>query len=197
MFLLAEVLIELGRELPRLAIVRSGDVLRALECDEIDIALVHGCSMGLGLSLHQQELWPGITGLALVEWRAAVVRKDDTEKRSQRPQFYACWEPGSMGDQLSREAGQVFPTKTNSAVGIPCQSFLHAIELVRRGLIEEVVVPDIYLPRPAVGFVIEPIEVPIRDQLAAVYRTQEEPRWAWLFERSAWERTVSRTRKTR
>ena len=38
--------------------------------------------------------------------------------------------------------------------------------------------------------VVEKPEAPTKDQLVAVFRTAEGPRWAWLLDRSVWERVV-------
>lgn len=193
-FLLGEVLAELGRKLPRLAIVRSRDALPALKSDEIDVALVHGSSVGMGPSQLQRELGEGITGFALVGWETVIVRQDEADERGQRERFHACWELGSLGARLNQETSPVSSPEADPTVGLPCQSFLHAIELVRRGLVAEAVVPDLYLPKPALGLIVEKPEAPTKDQLVAVYRTAEGPRWVWLLDRSVWERVVKRTR---
>jgi hypothetical protein len=182
--------------LPRLAIVRSRDAFHALEGDEIDIALVHGSSVGIDPSQLQRDLKESITGLALVGWETVVIKQDTANMQGQRERFRACWEPGSMGDRLNHETGTASSRETNPIVDIPCQSFLHAIELVRRGLITEAVVPDIYLPKPTSGLVVEKPATPTKDQLVAVFRTTERPRWAWLLDRSVWERVAKQSRGT-
>jgi DNA-binding transcriptional LysR family regulator len=195
-FLLGEVLVELGRKLPRLAIVRSRDALDALERDEIDIALVHGSSLEKSLDRNPQGVMDGVTSLALVGWETVVIRQDRVEVQGKQAHFRADWEPDSMGERLNQEADIETAQETAPTIGIPCQSFLHAIELVRRGLIAAAVIPDIYLPKPALGFVVGKPAIPTQDQLAAIFRTAEGPRWAWLLDRSVWERVVKRSRST-
>jgi hypothetical protein len=191
-FLLGQVLVALGRQLPRLAIVRSRDALQALRSDQVDVALVHGSSLGMGPSQLQRELGGGITGFALAGWEAVSIRRDEAGEPGQRERFHACWESGSLGARLNQDPGTGSATEAVPTVGLPCQSFLHAIELVRRGLIAEAVVPDLYLPKPASGLVVAKPEAPAKDQLVAVYRTAEGPRWAWLLDRSIWEQVVER-----
>ena len=193
MLLLVEVLGVLGRQFPRVSVVRSRDIWHALNSDEVDIAITHGSSVGLALGVHRKELKPGLLGHALLDWQSVLVKRTEGGRANGGGNFRPLWQPGSLGDQLYRTATQPVAAQKRSEAAIPCQSFLHAVELVRRGLICDAVVPDIYVTHPAVDFVLEPTELPVRDQLVAICRAEEQPRWAWLFERSVWERVAKRS----
>ena len=197
MLLLYEVLKKIDKPMPRLIIIRSRNIFSSLKKYEIDIALVHRQSTENEINSRLEEFHPEITCHELLKWNAFIISKNSGEYGERGFQTRPYWESGSLGERLSK-ANKSAAIKTDIEINnIPCQSFLHAIELVRRGLIKETVIPDIYLPRPTEDFVIELPDMPISDQLVAVFRKRDQPRWGWLFKRSIWEEAAERIRATK
>jgi hypothetical protein len=193
-FMLAAVLSTITPRLPRCDVVRSRDVLPALESCEIDMAFVHGRSIGLHGDASRYEIKREIVGLPVLTWRAVIVRRVLGSAMQEARVAHASWQAGSTGELINLGYHLLPPPKPDMSFGIPCQSFLHAIELVRRGLVEEVVVPDIYLPPYEPSLVITVPEKTAVDQLVAVCRTHELPRWAALADPAAWDAIASRNR---
>jgi hypothetical protein len=69
----------------------------------------------------------------------------------------------------------------------PCDSFLLALDLVRRGVVAEVVVPDIYLARPDPGLQVDPMPQAEPDELVALYRQADDSDWSDLLDPQRWQ----------
>lgn len=181
--LLAKVAAEAGISLSRAAFLRSDKAVEALQHDEIDIAMLHGSS--LQRVLDGRALPEGLTCRHLLAWRPVRVRSAATGAR--RARLRIAWEPNSLGDRLAKADPQ---PKTEGATGPltwPCDSFLLALDLLRRGVVAEVVVPDIYLPRADPGLEVEPMPQAGPDELVALYRQADDADWADLLDPPRWQ----------
>jgi len=187
--LLARFLCEQRRTLPRLTVVvRSREIITALENDEIDIAFVHSQSVDFEPTQEKGSLTANIEAVRILDWEARLIRPSDTESRRVEARPELQWEPHSTGEHLTQNAGH--PSSGQTLFRIQCSSFLQAIELVRRGLVSHAVVPNIYLRESEPDLIdSEPLR-PIQCSLVAVYRCQDQGRWEWLLDRKSWRRVV-------
>lgn len=184
--LLLSFLQQQKRVLGRFSLLRSRQVIQALMDDQIDVAFLHNESLKLPLDIKKQTVVPKIEAVSLLEWQAKVISpKVDNSKLKGVIE----WERGSMGERLS----QLLPSgnwSPNNGYGLRIQShsFLEAIEMVRRGLVGQAVVPDIYLRASEPDLKVLDPEKPGRGDIIALYRVDEYERWDWLLDKQSWEK---------
>jgi hypothetical protein len=174
-----------------LAILRSGQVLAALQEDRVDIAIVsseapvirdHGITFSARGD--SRPVGAGIEAMALAPWTAQRIRRRRQGDEDAKALLAIIdWEPGSTGAELGIKAGLAPATR---GVRVRCRSFLEAMDLVRFGAAAEAVVPDIYLLHREDDFFIEATPNPVTGYLVALYRDQDRERWQWLWERDFW-----------
>ncbi len=184
--LLLAFLQQQGRSLKRFALFRSRQVLDALMQDEIDLAFLHGESIGFRRGRDKQRLAPKIEAVSVLQWQAKVICPKTDSRQATLPAVIE-WEPGSTGERLA----QVL-TRSNGisskGLRVRCRSFLESIELVRRGLVQQAVVPDIYLRSSEPDLEVLTPEKLHQGDLIAVYRADERSRWDWLLDKQSWEK---------
>ena len=94
-----------------------------------------------------------------------------------------------MGARLAMTTG----TMPNDPSSVLVTSFVHGLELVRRGLVCEVSLPAIFLADDDWQTLeITPVADSSGDCLIAVYRTEESGRIAPFLEVGTWRRIVSK-----
>lgn len=184
--LLLTFLQQQGRLLKRIALLRSHQVLDALIQDEIDVAFLHRESLPFQLNQERQTVIAKIEAVPILVWQAKVICPKADKSSHGNLQTTIEWEVGSMGERLSNI---IDPVKrlSNPSLRIQCHSFLECIELVRRGLVEQAVVPDIYLRSSEPDLKLLEPEKPCQGDLIALYRSNERSRWDWLLDKQSWE----------
>lgn len=176
--LFAQTLGHLSQTLPGLRLVRSRDVVESLRTGSIDIALVHASSTTLWPFPLASSPW--LKSVTLLPWRAVRCRAPDGPASA--AEAFLCWDPGSMGERLAAAHGG----GRGHGPGWPCQSFIHALELVRRGIVAQAIVPSIYVASTDSLLSLEYIVDATEDCLLAVYRREDGRQWEYLFQPDAW-----------
>lgn len=174
-----------------LIILRTSQVLAALQGDRVDIAIVsseapvirdHG--IAFSASGDTQPLSEGIEAMALTPWRAQLIRRRCHDEEDAEALVASIdWEAGSTGAELGTRAGLAPVT---GGFRVRCRSFLEAMDLVRFGVATEAVVPDIYLIQREEDFLIDASPNPVTGHLVALYRYQDRERWQWLLDPDLW-----------
>ncbi len=168
-----------GMDQGRTSIVRSRHVQASLLNEEIDMALVHS------FSTTGADLDKGIGMTALLEWRPVLVRiVGDRRTLGSSPILF--WEPGSTGERLAGEGAASQASGT-----VPTTSFLQALELVRRGIAREAIVPDIYLgEREWQDLEVRRLSRNPPGSLVALYRESECHRLEPFLDIKIWHRSI-------
>lgn len=188
--LLLAFLQQQGRSLERFAFFRSRQVLDALLQDEIDLAFLHGESIGFTAGRDKQRVASKLEAVSVIEWNAKIICPKNQSKQGILPAVIE-WESGSTGERLAQIITQSNELSSNS-LRVRCRSFLESIELVRRGLVGQAVVPDIYLRSVESDLRVLTPEKLHQGDLIAIYRTDERSRWEWLLDKTSWEKVVNR-----
>jgi hypothetical protein len=161
--------------------VRSKDVIESLLKGKIDFALVHYSSI---------EDYHGLSVKKLLKWKPVLV----SASYGVANQFKTIvWEEGSFGDillQKVKNSSPVFTSKLlNNRETRKGKSFLSVLELVRRELPYQVVLPDIYLTKhDKKTLFLDYPDVDIYDELVAVYREEDRDRLTKFVDKESWEK---------
>ncbi len=164
--------------------VRVDQAVAGLLEDSVDIAILHAGNVAAAEGIVQQTLLP---------WHAVLVS----------PQYYYwprqdfrnrvrtfVWQPGTFAATLTERFAAVTP-ELDPSESAHTGSYLSALEMVRRGLPYQLVIPDIYLSRqdrrrlPCAA----PGE-PIEDALVALCREDARDRWGAYMAPEYWQRAL-------
>jgi len=157
----------------RLMVVRSRETTEALRRETIDVALVHEWSLA--------EVPAGLEARRLLRWSSAAVRPRSPQKDSA---VTLVWEPGSLGAMLN----DPYRAADGERTIFHATSFSHALELTKRGIVDRLVLPDIYLSKADERDLI--VERPPRqhdDHLVVAFRKEDGARLAWLLDLERWK----------
>lgn len=179
--LLGEVACKAQLSMRRAAFIRTRSAIGALRQDEIDIALLHGSS--LRESLKGRDLPEDLVQRDLLKWRP--VRARLAERAREGAMIAMQWEPGSLGERLANAYSAVRDDGSRLTTW-PCDSFLLALDLLRRGVVAEVVAPDIYVPADST-LVVESIPDAAADSLVALIRRADAADWDTLLDERCWQ----------
>lgn len=176
-----------------LAIFRSCQILGALQEDRIDVAFASSESPALrtqGIAFSApgdvRALSEGLEAAAVAAWTARLIRAQPLDGSDAGTPFAEIeWEPGSTGAELTARAG--VPLRPRG-FQVRCQSFLEAMELVRRGCVQEAVIPDLYLLGRVGDLSVGAPPCQVTGHLVALYRGQDRERWKWLMDTDLWAR---------
>ena len=164
--------------------VRADQTVAALLEDSLDIAILHASDVAPAKGVYQQTLLP---------WHAVLVS----------PQYYYwprnnfrtrvrtfVWQPGTFAATLTERFAAVTPG-LEIAEQAHTGSYLSALEMVRRGLPYQLVLPDIYLTRQdRRRLPIEAPGEPVDDALVALCREDKRERWAPYMIEENWQRAL-------
>lgn len=169
----------------RLEFIRSKDVILSLRSKEIDIAILHEDSL--------KKTDPSeIDTEYLLDWTAVLLRP------TSQPQFQLStitWKENSFGDRLLVKFQKSHPSYFQESKEPPTvgDSFLSALEKIRRNLPYELVIPDIYL----VDRDLKVLDAlggkdpdPVKGKLIAVFRTGERDQLSKYINKETWVRST-------
>lgn len=181
----------------RIVLVRSEDALKALRKEEIDVAIVHESSICGVLDQDRVALRGGVDLVRLLRWHAVVVRspEGDPAQTRQIPRS-AHWEAAGVGGRLNRLSPSGAQGRTRGTSGYRATSFLQALEMVRRRLIQMTILPDIYLAQRDLDLEITLPRRQHSECLVAAYRRSEYSRVEWLLDPNRWNRLFGKRRVT-
>jgi hypothetical protein len=184
--LLQEFILRLSLEATaRLSFVRSGRSGDLLKEGVVDLLMAHKSRLEEMPSMHTETV-------ELQQWRAVIVRP---KLRVDTSMAAIQWQPGSHAQELSQSAAQLDRAYAKLRAGVRAESYLEALELVRRRLPLACVVPDIYLRNTDWTELDVSRFDAIGDTLVAVFRAIDRDRLAALVDPSAWKSLTDRRRE--
>jgi hypothetical protein len=171
--LLSLYLARTGYKAGRLMVVRSRNAVEALQQESVDAALLHESSV--------QSLPNELEFRRLLHWTSVEVRP-----RAQPGEGYVtlAWEPGSLGALLNARgvAGNAGRTIFHAT------SFSQALEMTKRGIVDRLILPDIYLSASDKrDLATLPPSAPYDDHLVVVFRREDGGRLHWMLDVEKWK----------
>lgn len=135
----------------------------------------------------------GVTVQTILPWHAVLVSPRYfywPRGELQNPLRTFVWPEGTFAHKLNERFAQAAPEFAIQAEAYT-NSYLSALEMVRRGLPYQLVIPNIYLTREDARKLPQASpESPVEDALLALCKSSDAERWASYMDPALWKRAV-------